>query len=96
MARISKDEVVHLASLSNISLTDDEVESMQADLESILEYVGTLAGLDTNGVEPTYQLNNPENVDRADTVIDYSVPREALLAVAPEQKDDQIKVPKVI
>jgi aspartyl-tRNA(Asn)/glutamyl-tRNA(Gln) amidotransferase subunit C len=96
MASISKDEVVHLASLSNISLTDDEVESMQTDLENILQYVGQLSDIDTTGVKPTYQVNELENVDRPDEVIDYSVTREELLATAPEQKDSQIKVPKVI
>lgn len=96
MARISKDEVKHLASLSNISLTDDEVASMQSDLENILNYVSQLEDLDTAGVEPTYQVNGLENVDRSDEVIDYGVSREDLLASAPQQKDNQIKVPKVI
>ena len=96
MASISKDEVVHLASLSNISLTDDEVESMQADLENILQYVSQLSSLDTAGVEPTYQVNGLSNVDRADEVIDYGVSREQLLAIAPKQSEHQIKVPKVI
>lgn len=96
MASISKDEVVHLASLSNISLTDDEVESMQTDLENILQYVGQLSDLDTSGVEPTYQVNELENVDRPDEVIDYGVSREQLLTTAPDQLENQIKVPKVI
>lgn len=96
MASISKDEVVHLASLSNISLTDDEVESMQTDLENILQYVGQLSDIDTTGVEPTYQVNELENVDRPDEVINYGVTREGLLATSPEQLDNQVKVPKVI
>ena len=96
MASISKDEVVHLAHLSNITLTDDEVASMQGDLENILSYVSQLSSLDTVGVEPTYQVNGLSNVDRADEVIDYGVSREQLLATAPEQSEHQIKVPKVI
>ena len=97
MARITSDEVTRLASLSNISLTDDEVASMQADLENILNYVSQLEDLDTDGVEPTYQVNGLENIDRPDEEeIDYGVTREELLATAPEQLDNQIKVPKVI
>ncbi|OGL33011.1 hypothetical protein A3F64_02600 [Candidatus Saccharibacteria bacterium RIFCSPHIGHO2_12_FULL_42_8] len=96
MASISKDDVVYLARLSNLSLTDDEVESLQGDLANILDYVGQLSSLNTEGVEPTYQVNDLENVDRLDEVIDYGVTREELLATAPEQKDNQIKVPKVI
>lgn len=96
MARITSDEVTRLASLSNISLTDDEVASMQGDLENILNYVSQLAKLDTDGVEPTYQVNGLQNVERADEVINYDVTREQLLDVSPEKLDDQIKVPKVI
>ncbi len=96
MASISKDDVVYLARLSNLSLTDDEVESLRGDLDNILEYVGQLSSLDTEGIEPTYQVNNLENVDRSDEVIDYGISREELLSTAPEQKDYQIKVPKVI
>lgn len=96
MARISKDDVAHLARLSNLSLTDDEVEPLRADLEKILEYVHQLSELDTSGVEPTYQVTGLENVDRADKVIDYGVSREDLLKTAPAVKDHQIKVPKVL
>lgn len=93
---ISKDQVAHLATLSNLSLTDDEVESLQVDLSNIFSYVEDLKGLDTTGVEPTYQLNSLENVDRPDEIIDYGVTREALLKTAPSTQDNQIKVPKVI
>lgn len=96
MARISKDDVVRLSHLSNLSLTDDEVESLQGDLENILNYVSDLSGIDTDGIQPTYQVNDPENVDRADEAIDYKADRQSLLATAPEQSEDQIKVPKVI
>lgn len=96
MASISKDDVVYLARLSNLSLTDDEVESLQGDLANILDYVGQLSSLDTEGVEPTYQVNGLENVDRPDEVVDYGISRNELLATAPDQKDNQIKVPKVI
>lgn len=87
---------MHLASLSNISLTDEEVASMQADLENILNYVSQLESIDTDGVEPTYQVNGLQNIDRADEIIDYGVTREQLLEVVPEKLDDQIKVPEVI
>ncbi len=93
---ISKDQVAHLATLSNLSLTDDEVEALQVDLSNIFNYVEDLKGLDTNGVEPTYQLNSLENVDRPDEIIDYGVTREALLKTAPSTQDNQIEVPKVI
>jgi aspartyl-tRNA(Asn)/glutamyl-tRNA(Gln) amidotransferase subunit C len=47
-------------------------------------------------VEPTYQVTDLENVWRVDEVDDYGIDREALLALAPDARDGQIKVPKVL
>lgn len=96
MARISKSDVARLARLSNISLADNEVEPLRADLENILGYVQKLSELDTTDVEPTYQVTGLENVERSDKIIDYGVSREALLKITPASTDHQIKVPKVI
>lgn len=85
-----------LAVLSNLQLADDEIGSLQSDIEKILEYVEQLDELDTDGVEPAYQVTGLKNVMRTDEVSVGSVDRAALLALAPEQKDNQIKVPKVI
>lgn len=93
---ISRDDVIHLAQLSNLQLDDDEVQSLQADLANILGYVDQLSELDTTGVEPTYQVTDRENVFREDVVPQQKVSRDELLALAPDQKDNQIKVPKVL
>lgn len=96
MAKITKDEVAHLAGLSSLSLNADETQSLQADLEAILGYIEQLSTLDTAGVEPTYQVNGLHNVWREDVVAEKTVTREALLALAPDSQDNQIKVPKVL
>lgn len=93
---ITRDDVLHLAQLSNLQLSDGEITSLQADLSNILGYINQLSELDTSGVEPTYQVTDLENVGRDDVVQAYSANREALLALAPEQIDNQIKVPKVL
>lgn len=93
---ISTDDVLHLAQLSQLQLSDDEVVSLQADLENILGYVTQLSELDTSGVEPTYQVTDLENVGRDDTVQKSDVTRESLLSLAPAHSDNQIKVPKVL
>ncbi|MDB5176861.1 MAG: putative Aspartyl/glutamyl-tRNA(Asn/Gln) amidotransferase subunit [Candidatus Saccharibacteria bacterium] len=93
---ITRDDVLHLAQLSNLQLGDDEVASLQADLTSILDYVTQLSELDTTGVEPTYQVTDLENITRKDTVLQPTVTREQLLATAPDQSLHQIKVPKVL
>lgn len=96
MTQISRDDVQHLAQLSSLHLSDAELDSLQADLSNILQYVQQLSELDTAGVTPTYQVTDLENVWRDDQVIDSQVTREQLLELAPEVANNQVKVPKVL
>jgi aspartyl-tRNA(Asn)/glutamyl-tRNA(Gln) amidotransferase subunit C len=93
---ISREEIKHLAELSSFSLSDAEIDSLRGDLEQIIEYFGQLNELDTTNVEPTFQVYEMENVWRADEIVPFEASREDLLALAPESKDNQIKVPKVL
>lgn len=96
MTQISRDDVLYLAQLSNLELGDDEIDGLQADISSILGYVEQLNKLDTDSIEPTYQVTNLSNVWRDDSVINYGVTREELLARAPDMVENQVKVPKVL
>jgi len=96
MSTITTDDVRHLAQLSNLQLSDDEVENLRGDLENILGYIAQLGELDTTGIEPTYQVTGLENVWRDDEVQEAKVTRERLLELAPEQADHSVKVPKVL
>lgn len=96
MSTITTTDVRHLAQLSNLQISDDEVENLRGDLENILGYIEQLGELDTTGVDPTYQVTGLENVWRDDEVQDSGVSREKLLALAPEQADNSVKVPKVL
>jgi len=96
MTQITREDVLHLAQLSSLKLDDSEVDGLQANISDILGYVENLNKLDTTGVEPTYQVTGLSNVWREDTVIDYGLSREALLDLAPESTDNQVKVPKVL
>lgn len=93
---IKREDILHLASLSNLSLTDEEVESLGKDLQDIIKYISQLDELDTENVEPTYQVFEMENVWRDDEIIDQGVSREELLALSEESRDNQIEVPKVL
>ena len=93
---VTQDDVLRLAQLSNLQLSDDEIAALQADLGNILGYIEQLGELDTTGVEPTYQVTDLENVWRDDVVRTATADREALLALASAQQDNQIKVPKVL
>lgn len=94
--KITREEINHLATLSNFSLEDAEAEALGKDLNQIIEYISQLDELDTEGVEPTYQVFEMENVWREDEIKPQEADREALLALAPEAADNQIKVPKVL
>jgi aspartyl-tRNA(Asn)/glutamyl-tRNA(Gln) amidotransferase subunit C len=96
MTVISRDDVQHLAQLSSLQLTDEELGSLQTDIGNILGYIEQLGELDTTGVEPTYQVTGLENVWRDDTVIHSAVTREQMLALSTESVNDQVKVPKVL
>jgi len=96
MTEISRDDVQRLAQLSSIALSDSELDALAPDITNILGYVDQLSAIDTGGVEPTYQVTELENVWRADEIDDYGINRDDLLALAPDSKDGQIKVPKVL
>lgn len=97
MEKISKDEVKHLAELSSISLSEEEISNLQTDLENIVEYIEQLGELNTDGVEPTYSVSKNQNVWREDKIDDYGVKRDELLKLAGENvEDNQVKVPKVL
>lgn len=96
MTQISGDDARHLAQLSSLQLSDDEIQELQADISNILTYIEQLSQLDTEGVEPTYQVTDRENVWREDSVEDSGISREQLLALTVESVDHQVKVPKVL
>ncbi len=94
---ITKDEVKHLAKLSNISLSESEVENLRGDLENIVNYINQLNELDTENVEPTYSVSENQNIWREDEIDNYGVGKEELLALAGENIEaGQVKVPKVL
>ena len=93
---ITREDVLHLAELSNLSVEEGEIEDLQKDLGAIVEYISQLDELDTEGVEPTYQCFEMENVWREDEIVEFEANRKDLLNLAEESLDNQIKVPKVL
>lgn len=96
MANISISDVHHLAALSNLTLSDSEADSLRVDIDGIVNYIEELQELNTEGIKPTYQVTDLENVWREDEIIDYKISREQLLALAPEHAEHSVKVPKVL
>ena len=85
-----------MADLSDFSLSDEEIGSLSQDLQDIIGYISQLEELETDNIEPTYQVFEMENVWREDEILPQDATREQLLALTKEEKDNQIKVPKVL
>lgn len=96
MTTISLDDIRKLATLSALSMNDEEAVRLQGELQQILKFVEQLDEVDTAGVLPTYQVTGLENVWRPDTIIDYGLDQEALLDNTPDKQDGQIKVRRVL
>ena len=85
-----------MSNLSDFSLSEKEIEKLGGDLQGIIKYISQLDKLNTDDVEPTYQVFEMENVWRNDEILPQDATREQLLALTKEEKDNQIKVPKVL
>jgi len=89
---ISKEEVLHVASLARLELTEEEVERFTEQLGAILEAVGKVSELDLTGVEPLSHPLDLVNVWAEDEPRP-SLAVEDALASAPEAEDDHFRVP---
>jgi aspartyl-tRNA(Asn)/glutamyl-tRNA(Gln) amidotransferase subunit C len=89
---IDREQVLHVARLARLRLSEQEVETMVGELSGILEHVDRIGRLDLEGVEPTSHVVALENVLRADRPW-RSLPREVALAPAPEPLDGAFRVP---
>ena len=94
-AKITRDEVRHVALLARLELTDAEEELMTGQMNSLLEYMGKLNGLDTKDVEPMTHAIELQNVFRPDRVAP-SLEREDSLANAPATDGVNFVVPRVL
>lgn len=89
---IDREQVLHVARLARLRLSDDEVERMAGELSGILEHVERISELDLDGVEPTTHVIELENVLRPDEPRP-SWPREAMLERAPDPAAGAYRVP---
>ncbi|MBT3834816.1 Asp-tRNA(Asn)/Glu-tRNA(Gln) amidotransferase subunit GatC [Candidatus Peribacteria bacterium] len=80
---LSKKDVRHIAKLSRLKLSEEEVEKFSKELTSILDYIDILNELDTDNVEPTAQVTGLTNVFREDKVLEPESSKEDLLNCSP-------------
>lgn len=95
MARVTRDEVKHIANLARLQITEDETTEIQESLESILNFANQIDEANTEDVEPTYHVLDLQNVLREDKAQE-GIPQELALKNAKETEDGQFKVPSVM
>lgn len=91
---LSLEEVQKVARLARIRLSPEEQERMRSQLSNILSYIEMLQEVDVIGVAPTAQVTDLTSVLRPDE-LRPSLPREAVLANAPDQRDGMFRVKAV-
>ncbi|HIC96656.1 TPA: Asp-tRNA(Asn)/Glu-tRNA(Gln) amidotransferase subunit GatC [Candidatus Bipolaricaulota bacterium] len=92
---ITRGEVLHIAKLAKLKLTEEELELFREQLGKILEYFRKLQEVETEGIEPLEHVLPLENVFREDEPRESLSPEEALKN-APKRRGDYFEVPKVI
>lgn len=93
---LTKEEVLHIAKLARLDLSEEELARFQNDLSSIVEYIGTLSQVDTKGVEETAQVTGMVNRLRDDVVESCDEDaRQRLLDALPDKQDGYAKVKNV-
>lgn len=96
MAKLTREDVLKLAQLARLDLTDDEVNEFASELSEILQYVEHLGSVDVKGLKPTQQITGLTNVMREDKAVDYGYEAKDLLNNVPEVKDNMIKVKRML
>ena len=96
MAKLTRDDVLKLAQLARLELSDAEIEEYATELSEILQYVEHLQSVDIEGLEPTNQITGLTNVTRGDEIKDYGYEPADLLNNLPSAEDNQIKTKMMI
>jgi aspartyl-tRNA(Asn)/glutamyl-tRNA(Gln) amidotransferase subunit C len=96
MADLSREDIIKLAALARLDLSDDEIAEYSQELTAILQYVEQLQNVDVAGLQPTNQVTGLTNVMRDDEIVDYGYKPEDLLKNVPAVENDQIKVKRMI
>jgi len=93
--RLSREEVIHIAQLARLGMTEADIEKAREQLSHILENFEVLKEVDTTDIPPTAQSINLRNVIRED-VPSASLTQEQVLANAPDREEDFIKLRAVL
>jgi aspartyl-tRNA(Asn)/glutamyl-tRNA(Gln) amidotransferase subunit C len=96
MANLTQKDVLNLARLAKLKLTDSELAQFTAELDEILAYVEQLQSVDVSNLKPTNQVTGLTNIMREDVIIPYTAQPEDLLKNLPQREKNYIKVKRVL
>jgi aspartyl-tRNA(Asn)/glutamyl-tRNA(Gln) amidotransferase subunit C len=96
MAKLTQEDVLKLARLARIDLSEDEISEFEGEFNEILQYVEQLQAVDVTGLEPTSQVTGLVNVTREDVEKNHGYTQADLLKNVPSVQDNQIKVKRMI
>ncbi len=93
--KITKEEVLHVASLARLKFSDEDVKKLETDMADIIGFADNLSELDTEGVVPTAHAIPMQNAFREDEIVP-SFDRREILKNAPDFDEEGFIVPKVV
>ena len=93
--KVSKEEIMHIAKLANLNLSEEEADKFTNNLEDILNFADIVNNAPVEGLTESFGVNENCNVFRKDEIKVFE-DNEALLANAPEKDRNMFKIPKVI
>ena len=93
--KVSREEVMHIAKLANLNLSEEEIDKYTLNLQDILNFADVVNNAPTDGVTESFGVNENFNVFRKDEIKVFE-DNEALLQNAPEKDRNMFKIPKVI
>lgn len=92
---VSKEEIIHIANLACLNLSNEEIEKYANDISDILEFAEIVNNVNTENIKETIGTNGEYNVFRKDEV-KTSLSREDILKNAPSYDEGMFRIPKVI
>lgn len=96
MANLSRNDVLKLARLARITLSEEEITEFEAEFNEILQYVEQLQSVDVAAHEQTTQVTGLTNATRPDEIVAYPYDVDDLMKNVPQSQDGQIKVKRMV
>ena len=92
---ISREEIIHIAKLANLKLSEEEMEKTLYNMKDIINFANTVNEVNTDNVDESIGATDNYNVFRKDEIKEFR-DSDILLSNAPDKEDNMFKIPKVI